>query len=230
MKFHVFYTDNIPKLIPEQHKQCCDKLKIKVEYSVIPYEKDFLTRYYQHGEFLNWTMNNSSSETVCFMDLDCLPYDKNILEKVYTWVNETQSFCGNAQNISHTALRNQIYAAPSMLMIHKKAYQDLDCPDLKCVYENNLTQIDTAQILTIRANQIGYNYQLLYPIGYDGPETYSLGGYGNYGVGTLYAGTYHYFALSENLESLSKLWNQRVNNILNQESIIPRYKSRFYDL
>lgn len=230
MKFNVFHTDNIPQEIIRQHLSCCDKTGIDVEYHASPYQPEYLKRYQQHGYFMNWMMSNSNDDVVCFLDLDCLPYDKSILEKAYEWVSENQSFCGNAQNVSHTQMRNHVFAAQSMLMVHKKAWENLGNPNFSCVFEGGVTQIDTSQLLTLKADRLGFPYQLLYPIGYDGPDTYKLSGYGNYGRGTLYPGTYHYFSLTDFLENIPENWNRRVNNILNSESIIPNYKSCFYGL
>lgn len=230
MKFHTFYTDNVPNDLILQHQSCCKKVEVEVEYHKVQYDLNFLTRYQKHGEFINWMLSNSNDDIVCFLDLDCLIYDKTTLEKAYQWTKDHQSFCGNAQNVSHTKMRNHIYAGASMLMVHKSAYENLGDPNMLCVFENGLTQIDTAQLLTLRADQIGFSYQLFYPIGYDGPEEYKLSGYGKYGKGTLYPGTYHYFALSECLDNIPELWNQRVNNILNQQKIIPNYSSCFYGL
>ena len=87
-----------------------------------------------------------------------------------------------------------------------------------------------AQILTLRAYEIGMEYQLMYPIGYDGPEIYKLSGYGRYGTGTLYPATWHYFRLSRFKEKLPSIWKTRVNNILEGREIIPNYSSCFYGL
>jgi hypothetical protein len=230
MKFHTFYTSNIPQSIIKQHLDCCNFVGVDIEHHQVNYEKNFLKIYKQHGEFLNWMMINSSDDVVCFLDLDCLPYNKSILEKAYNWVVENESFCGNAQNVGHTQMRNHVFASQSMIMIHKKAWYSLGKPNLSCVFENGLAQIDTSQLLTLRADQVGFSYQLLYPIGYDGPEEYTLSGYGKYGKGTLYPGTYHYFALSEYINQIPELWNQRVSNILNLQPIVPNYRSCFYEL
>ena len=74
------------------------------------------------------------------------------------------------------------------------------------------------------------NYQLMHPIGYDGPENYKLSGYGMYGKGTLYPATWHYFRISDCVDSKPDLWKARVNSVLNEEKIIPNYSSCFSDL
>jgi hypothetical protein len=127
-------------------------------------------------------------------------------------------------------MRNHVYAGASTLMIHKECWEHLGSPSMSCVFENDLTQIDTAQLLTLRADQCGFPYRLFYPIGYDGPEEYELSGYGKYGRGTLYPATYHFFALTECLDNIPDLWTKRVENILNDQKIIPNYYSSFYGL
>lgn len=230
MKFNTFCTSNIPSSIVEQHHQCCNLIGIDVEYHKIEYEDNFLTRYYQHGELMNWLLSNHSDDVVCFLDLDCLPYDLNTLQSCYDYVKENKTFCGNAQNVSHTIMRNHIYAGASMLMVHKESWENLGNPSMCCVFDDGLTKIDTAQLLTLRADQCGFDYRLLYPIGYDGPDEYKLSGYGKYGRGTLYPGTYHYFALTECIKNIPELWTKRVNNILNDQKIIPNHFSCFYGL
>jgi hypothetical protein len=73
-------------------------------------------------------------------------------------------------------------------------------------------------------------YQLMYPIGYDGDNHRMLGSYGMYGTGTLYPATWHYFRISEFKNNLPDLWTQRLNNILNQQQIIPNHSSCYYEL
>ena len=230
MKFHTFCTDNIPSSLINQHSECCKKLNIEIEYHYVSHENNFLRIYEQHGEFMTLLMKYSSEDVVCFLDLDCIPHDRDVLQKSYDWVKQNKSFCGNAQNVSHTKMRNHVYAGASTLMIHKECWEHLGSPSMSCVFENDLTQIDTAQLLTLRADQCGFPYRLFYPIGYDGPEEYELSGYGKYGRGTLYPATYHFFALTECLDNIPNLWTNRVENILNNQKIIPNYYSSFYGL
>lgn len=168
-------------------------------------------------------------EIACFLDIDSLIYDKNLLREIYEWVKENKSFIGNAQNISHTIMRNRLYAAAPMLIIHRNAWETLGSPDLSWFMQDNI-QVDTAQILSLRADEIGFPYRLLYPIGYDGDNHRPLGTYGNYGTGTLYPVSWHYFRISDFKDEIPELWTQRVNNILNDQKIIPNHSSCFYGL
>lgn len=228
MKFYSYYTENLSHIY-EDHKKCCDKLGLEVVYYKDKCYTNYDEVYSAHGNFMTSVLENEEDEVIGFLDIDCLPHHKSNIEKAYYWVKENQSFVGNAQNISHTQMRNRLYAAASFLIISKTAWKQLGSPSLCWFIQNNI-QIDTAQILSLRADEIGFPYQLLYPIGYDGNNHRALGTYGNYGTGTLYPATYHYFRMSEFVNSKPDLWTTRVNNILNNQKIIPNYSSCFYGL
>ena len=228
MKFHTFYTDDLPEQIVTDHRKCAEKFGIEVIYHSEKYI-NYDSTYTSHGKYMTKVLNESSDDVLCFLDIDSLIYDGDFLKNLYNWVNENKSFIGNAQNISHTVMRNRLYAAAPMLIIHKKSWDILGNPNLNWFIQDHI-QIDTAQILSLRADEIGFPYRLLYPIGYDGDNHRSLGTYGNYGTGTLYPGSYHYFRISDFKESIPDLWKTRVNNILNNQKIIPNYSSCFYGL
>jgi hypothetical protein len=227
MRFHTFYTNNLPEQLIEDHKKVCDHIGVEVVYCPHDYVDDYDTLYTAHGKFI--TSIVEQEEVACFLDIDCLPHNKELLEKAYNWAVENKSFVGNAQNVSHTQLRNHVFASQSCLIVTKDAWNNLGNPDFTWFMQDGV-QIDTSQILTLRADQIGMQYQLMYPIGYDGPERYNISGYGMYGTGTLYPATWHYFRISRFKDSLPDLWTTRVNNILEDKKIIPHYSSCFYEL
>jgi hypothetical protein len=227
MKFHTLYTNNLPEQLIEDHKKVCNHIGIEVQY----HSEEFTTYekvYTAHGKFMTSVMEQEE-EVVCFLDIDCLPHNKELLERAYNWAVENKSFVGNAQNISHTQMRNHIYAAASCLIVTKDAWNILGNPDFSWFMQDGI-QIDTAQLLSLRADQIGMPYQLMYPIGYDGDNHRSLGAYGQYGTGTLYPATYHYFRISKFKNQIPDLWTTRVNNILENQKIISNHLSCFYDL
>lgn len=225
MKFYTFYTRNLSSQLIEDHQKVCNQIGIDVHYYAEDAVDDYNQIYSSHGRFMTSVMKKE--KVACFLDIDCLPHNLNLIQKSYDWVVKNQSFVGNAQNISHTQMRNHIYAAASFLIVSQNAWNTLGCPDFSWFTQNE-TQIDTAQLLTLRADQIGMPYQLMYPIGYDGPETFQLSGYGNYGTGTLYPATWHYFRISKFINQVPDLWTSRVNTILQNQKIIPHYSSCFY--
>ncbi len=227
MRFHTYYTENLPKKLREDHQKVCNHLGIDIQYHCEEAIDDYDTLYTAHGNFMTSVMQQE--EVACFFDIDCLPYNLNHIQKAYDWAVENNSFVGNAQNISHTSMRNHIYAAASFLIVTQNAWKILGSPSFAWFVQNGV-QIDTAQLLTLRADQIGLPYQLMYPIGYDGDNHRLLGAYGQYGTGTLYPATYHYFRISEFKENIPDLWTERVNNILHNQKIIPNHSSCFYGL
>jgi hypothetical protein len=226
MRFHTFYTHNLPKKLLEDHQKVCNHIGIDVEYYSEDYT-DYNSVYTAHGKFMTSVMQQK--EVACFLDIDCLPHNLKYIEQAYEWAVKNNSFVGNAQNISHTQMRNRLYASAPFLIVTQDAWKTLGSPDLTWFIQNGI-QIDTSQIITLRADEIGFPYQLMYPIGYDGDNHRSLGGYGQYGTGTLYPSTYHYFRISEFQDKLPDLWTKRVNNILNNQKIIPNHSSCFYGL
>ena len=228
MRFHTFCTENIPNQILEDHKKCCDKLGLEVVYHKEKFYDDYNAVYTAHGNFMT-SILEEEKDTACFLDIDCLPHKKEVLEKAYNWAKNNKSFVGHAQNISHTNMRNHIYAAASCLFVNKSAWQSLGSPSLSWFVQDD-NQIDTAQILTLRANQIGMEYQLMYPYGWDEGEGYKLSGYGMYGTGTWYPGAWHYFRISKFKEEIPELWSNRVEDFLNDHSTSPNYLSSFYGL
>ncbi len=230
MRFLSFYTSDMPKTIVADHTLCCKKNGINIDYHVEPATDDYDKIYAAHGDFMTNAVENSTDDVICFLDLDCLPHNKQILKDAYLWVKENKSFIGNAQNISHTIMRNRIYAAASMLIISKDAWINLGKPSFSWHRDELGRQIDTAQLVTLRADDIGMPYKLMFPIGFDGHREWQLGAYGSYGKGTLYPATWHYFRISALKSDVPKLWTQRVNNILNGEEIIPNHPSLPYGI
>jgi hypothetical protein len=227
MKFYSYYTENLQEQIKIDHQKVCNHLNIDVEYYIESAIEDYNTLYTSHGNFMTSVMEKE--KIACFLDIDCLPYNKLSIEKAYQWAVENKSFVGNAQNISHTPIRNRLYAAASFLIVTQDVWNTLGKPQFSWFMQNEI-QVDTAQVLSLRADEIGFPYQLMYPIGYDGDNPRSLGTYGTYGTGTLYPATWHYFRISEFKNQIPDLWNTRVNNILNNQKIIPNHSSCFYGL
>ena len=144
MIFHCFLTDDLPSYVLQDHQKCAKHQSIQVEYRFFPATDDYDKIYKAHGDFLNEKMDLAADdETVCFIDIDALPWDGAMLNQIFRWTDQNKTFTGNAQNISHTRLRNEIYAAASLLMINKSAYKALGSPDLAWGVSEQGDQIGT---------------------------------------------------------------------------------------
>jgi hypothetical protein len=228
MIFNVFYTSDLPEFVLKDHKACCEKIGISARYHEHPTSTDFALIYKAHGNLINQLLKNAADdEIICMLDIDCLPYSLSDLKTAYRWVSENQSFIGNAQNIAHTIRRNRIFAAASMLMIHKKAWIKLGKPDLSySMSGSDETLIDTAQNISLVADDAGYQYRVLLPLGHDDvTASWQLGPICSYGKGTVYPGTWHFFRISDLKVGKPEIWKRRVHEILHEKSIEPVYSS-----
>lgn len=231
MKFHVYYTENL-RHIREDHEKCCKALGLDIMYHEDRCYSTHDEAYSAHGEFMTSILRESQDDAVGFLDVDCLPHNVENIQAAWRWAEEFGSFIGNAQNISHTLMRNRIYAAASFLIVSKYAWKKLGSPSMAWFLQDGV-QIDTAQLLSLRADDVGFRYWLMYPVGYDGTgignsEAYELGPYGRYGIGTLYPATWHYIRISDCIGDKPKIWESRVRDVLEGRRIIPINPSCFY--
>ena len=226
MQFHVFYTEDLSAQIMQDHRRVVSHLGIDVNYHRFPSAATYNQRYTMHGQFMTDILREGRDPVSCFLDADCLPYDADYLARLHAWVLENRSFAGNAQNISHAVTRNRMYAAASMCMIHRDAWRELGNPSLAWTrrphsFKNLRAQIDTAELLTVRANRVGFKYRLLLPIGFDEEPHWDLGPYGSYGRGTVYPGSWHHFQANQLKDGPTRLWADRVDAILQGSQIVP---------
>ena len=234
MKFHVFYTRNLSAQIIDDHRRVASHVGVDVEYHEFEHDPDYNRRYTMHGRFMTSVIRDDPDEVSCFLDADCLPYDAGFLRLVFDWVTENRSFAGNAQNISHAVTRNRVYAGASMLMVHKDAWRRLGSPSLAWTkrlhsLREPRVQIDTSELLTMRANRAGFGYRLLLPLGFDSEPAWDLGPFGSYGHGTLYPGTWHHFQANQLANGPTELWADRVESILADRGLRPKHASRHFD-
>ena len=222
MRFHTFITDDVPEEQKSDHIKVCKSQDIEVVYHVSPSSDDYHKIYTDHGKMMDSVLEETLfGEIACFLDLDCLPWNKNALQEGYDYALQNRTFVGNAQNISHIHTCNRLYAAASTLFVSREGWEILGKPSLVWEMQGN-TQIDTAQSLSYLADEIGYDYRLYYPLGCDVPQ-WRLGNYGIGGRGTVYPGSYHFGHLRS--LPLPELWTQRVESIIAGEELVPLHRA-----
>lgn len=237
VKFHCFYIpETIPEYVVKTHKKVCEKFKLNVVYHPTELTEDYkkleYPGYSAHGDFMDKMMETSEDEIVAFIDIDLLPTNALLIDKLVEQVKRNKTFGGNAQNISHNFLRNQLYVAPSFIIIHKECWEKLGKPSFK--YRNieghEGAHIDTAMEISLRANQVGCPYDMLLPLGFDG-DAMPLGPYGFYGYSCHYPGTWHLMRVSdiEKNEDLKHTWHFVSESILLGDPLVPKYKSIPYN-
>ena len=90
MKFHTFYTKNLPEQLISDHQKICDKLELEIQYHIEDAIDDYNTLYTAHGKFMTSVMQQE--KVACFLDIDCIPHNKKLIDTAYDWAVKNKSF------------------------------------------------------------------------------------------------------------------------------------------
>jgi hypothetical protein len=151
-----------------------------------------------HGTAIENYLENNSWDIITLFDVDCIPLDKDVIDKVLTVVND-ETIYGNAQ-VSNSFP----YAAPSFLSFTRKLYEESPYKKFDgMLYKNRdgvFVEADCAEIFVKENLRIGKKQILSYPTKvmqpkwkYDGDDEYNSFTYGN---GTFFDNnTFHSFQI-----------------------------------
>jgi hypothetical protein len=173
---------------------------------------------HNHGMWMQWVINNSSSDVIVFMEPDCIPLNKSYLEYI-KYVNRNDTFVGIAQVSNHIPPKSHIYAAPAFYAISKKAYDKLGRPSF-----TETRRSDTAEEICYMAEDKGMKYRALMPTYFEKPSSkgiWPLSNLGYYGIGTVFDNSiYHLYQsrMAENIEMFVKRCDQVIKDEFSTES------------
>ena len=157
VEFNSLHWDNVDKDMLSAHQRVMDYFKIPMNYD----NRDG----HNHGMWMQWVINNSSSDVIVFMEPDCIPLNKRYLEYIkYAYRNGT--FVGIAQVSNHIPPKSHIYAAPGFYAISKKAYEKLDRPSF-----TETRRSDTAEEICYLAEDKNIKYRALMPTYFEKPSS-----------------------------------------------------------
>ena len=170
------WTTVLPSIV-QAHTDTCKHLGIKVNYTIqnIP-----------HGRWMNTILIKTTADVVVFLDIDCVPTTKDIVNKATQYAFHNNSFMGIAQVSNHIAPYSHIYAAPAFFAISKKGWDLMGGPTFE-----EAPQCDVAENVSYAAEIMKIKYKTLYPTHYfKEPEggAWHLHTYGEYGIGTYFEG------------------------------------------
>ncbi len=177
MKIHTLAWDNTDQRMIDSHKMVSDHFGLDVVYTFenIP-----------HGQWMNDVMASCDEDVVGFLDIDCIPTNRDIVDASYRYALNNESFVGIAQSTNHIRPGAHIFAAPAFFFISKKTWLRLGRPTF-----DQTRNADIAENVSYAAEQAGLTYKALYPTHYERASTegvWRLGNYGCYGIGTHFAG------------------------------------------
>ena len=167
---------------------------------------------FPHGKWMNEVLNNTKDDVVGFIDNDCVPTNKQVIEMCFEYAFKKESFIGAAQATNHIPPCSHIFVAPGFHIMSKKCYEKLGRPTY-----SETKRSDVAEEVSYVAEEKGVKYRALYPTHYDSPSTdglWALSNYGYYAIGTHYmGGIYHLYQgrYQINVELFEKRCEQIVN-------------------
>ena len=178
-----------PKII-KAHSDVCKHFGLTVNYTV---------QNIRHGEWMDAVMDKTDADIVLFLDIDCVPTNKDIVDKAIAWVMQHGTFIGIAQASNHIPPYSHIFAAPAFFAITKKIWDKMSRPTFL-----ETEQSDVAENVSYAAEEKGKPYRALYPVKCREP-LWRLGNYGMYGIGTEFIGGIYHLYQSRMAQNISRM-------------------------
>jgi len=177
------WPDTDPDMI-KAHSDVCKHLGVDVNYTI---------QRLPHGLWMNELLINSKADVVGFLDIDCVPTNKEVVENAVKHCVDTKSFVGIAQASNHIPPKSHIFAAPAFFFIWRDTWLKLGNPTFSEVPE----LADVAENVSYAAEMADIRYKTLFPTHYTKESTdglWNLHTYGVYGIGTVFEeGVYHLY-------------------------------------
>lgn len=170
------WTSVDPKIV-KGHTDVCKHLGLTVNYTI---------QNVRHGLWMDNIMENTDADVVLFLDIDCVPTNKDVVDKAIAWVMQHGTFIGIAQASNHIPPYSHIFAAPAFYAISKACWVKMNKPTFM-----ETEQADVAENVSYAAEMMRINYKTLYPTHYFKAPTegiWKLHTYGEYGIGTHFEG------------------------------------------
>ena len=184
VEIHTLAWPNTHVDMLKSHSDVCRHLGLEVGYSI---------QQTPHGQWMDNILANSASDVVGFLDIDCVPTNRQVVDDAIAWAAENKSFVGIAQVSNHIPPRSHIFASPAFFFIWRKTWKAMQRPTF-----SETPNSDIAENVSYAAEISGIRYKTLYPTHWTAEpvegHAWRLHTYGLYGVGTHFEeGVYHLF-------------------------------------
>nr|QMP82888.1 MAG: hypothetical protein [Caudoviricetes sp.] len=212
VSIHSLHWNNTNELA-EMHKEVTKHLDVPVHYHNL--------NGVPHGLFCDEVMRQVDSDVIGFMDIDCVPTNKEIVERCIRWAIDNNSFIGLAQSSNHIKPAIHVSAACTFYFMTKECYQYLGSPSFL-----ETARSDVSQEISHIADEKGKTYRSIYPLYYDKEPAegkWRLNNYGYFGIGSYYpGGIYNLFQgrYAENVELFSKRCKQIIDGNFTTDGMI----------
>lgn len=213
VEFNSLHWDNVDKGMLSAHQRVMTYFGIPMNY----HNRDG----FNHGNWMQWVINNSESDVIVFMEPDCIPLNKNFINYI-KYANRHETLVGIAQVSNHIPPKSHIYAAPGFYAISKKAYDKLGRPSF-----TETRRSDTAEEISYLAEERGMKYRALMPTYFEKSSSeglWPLSNLGYYGIGTVFDNSiYHLYQsrMAENIDMFVKRCDEVISSTFTTEQFTP---------
>ena len=119
LSINTLYYPNSNEDFVNAHKNVMQHFNIKVNYHEMTA---------RHGQWMDYVISNTNADIVGFLDIDCIPLNKDAVNRIVKFVAKNKSIAGGAQATNHIAPMSHIFIAPSCFFIWKPLWQALGRP------------------------------------------------------------------------------------------------------
>ena len=195
------WPDTDPRMI-QAHTDVCKHLGVEVNYHI---------QKLPHGAWMNHIMDSSKADIVGFLDIDCIPLNKAVVDEAIEYCVKNKTFVGIAQASNHIPPKSHIFAAPAFFFIWRKTWKAMQRPTF-----SETPNADVAENVSYAAEMSNIRYKTLYPTHWTSEPlegAWRLHTYGLYGIGTHFEeGVYHLF--QGRYEQNVQMFNNRCQDII----------------
>lgn len=212
VEIHTLAWPNTDAKLVQAHTDVCKHLGLDVAYTL---------QRFPHGLWMNETILQSKADIIGFLDIDCIPTNKRIVEQSIDYCAQNKTFVGIAQASNHILPKSHIFAAPAFFFLWKDTWKDL----LQPTFSEVPNIADVAENVSYAAEMAGLRYKTLFPTHYtktpdEGP--WHLHTYGVYGIGTHFeGGVYHLYQarMNNNVDLFVDTAKQIMDGTFNTDSM-----------
>jgi hypothetical protein len=200
-----FYGSNINKEIVENQKRIFSLFGHSI--------KQILCEpWIEHSKHVDdFLRSDNEWEWILIFDIDCIPLNKNILDRAIKTINEREVIFSAAQKANHIP-DSQVYGGPFFIGFSRKTYEALGKTSFSPTYRS-----DCGGELTYSAKEKKIDIELLYPSSVEVSKWY-LDENHDFGLGTTFDNSiYHSF---ESRFDNSGLFLKKCKEIFNAKRII----------
>lgn len=132
-KIFSFYKKNVGKRVPRYQKAVFRLFGFSITHIV---REDF-----SHGDFLNHVCRNvTDTDYLIFFDIDCIPVNRNWINRLLADLETTRTIAGAAQTANHIGNGENLYVSPFFFGISTAFLKELNYPDMNMTEDRDAGQ------------------------------------------------------------------------------------------